>query len=140
MADFNVTGYKAFNIAADIAQYVRVTYSAAAPDATSAMIVAIAGLNDVTIGVTTRAEFVPTAAGSPLAVAGNKEVTVRLMSAQGTIPVSLYGTVTAGGALYAAASGQVSNTQTSNATLLGYAMQTIASNSGNNAIVEMLPL
>ena len=138
MAENVYVGEKAFQITANIAQYLRVTIDTSKPTLVGTSVtVKSAGIADVTIGVTKRAGFVTT---GPLGQTINSFVDVRLSSAQGTIVVTNNGdgTIALGGAIYSAASGKVSYTQGTGAILLGYNVG--PASTANGDLVEMLPL
>ena len=129
-----ITGEKAFPIAANIGQYLRVTAGSTTAD-NGVPVVSLAGVADNDIGVTTRAAFVSTA---PAGQTIDGSVTVRLRSAQGTIRYTVSGAVTTFMApLYTAASGKVSSSQASGASLIGYSLG-LATADGD--VIEVLPL
>lgn len=87
--------------------------------------VAIAGLAEEPIGVTENAAF-----------ATNDPVSVRLLSAQGTIQCKASGTFSIGAVVYGRAAGVVDDISTSSAVRIGIALEAAT---GANDIIEVLP-
>ena len=134
--DFVINGEKAFDISANIAQYLRVKVTAATTGLDNTPVVSAAGIADVTIGITMRAGFVTT---NPIGATVKGKVAVRLSSAQGTMPATLNGdgALAIGAAVYSAAVGKVSPTAASTAILLGYSLTTGAA---DGDLIEYLPV
>jgi hypothetical protein len=115
MSQINEEGLKCFDTAAAIGQYLRVKFS-------SVGVVAVAGASDLSLGVTEEATF-----------AASKPVTVRLKTKEGTRKMVASGAITAGAAVYGAASGKVS---ASGSVYEGIALEAATA---DGDVIEVLP-
>lgn len=117
MAGLNSSGIRSFIASAAIPQFSRVKFTGGK--------VAVAGATENAVGFTERASF-----------ADGDNVAVFLNTFPGTVPAIASKAIAAGAAVYAAASGKVTDSDAGSALFLGYAGTAAAA---NNDVIELIP-
>ena len=118
MSQFVDTPTKTYPVATAIGKYIRVKLNGSGK-------LAVAGLTDRAIGVTCDETF-----------AADENVTVALMSKQGTMKMTAGAAITEGAVVYGLASGKIDDADGGSAVIHGVALEAAAA---DGDIIEVLP-